>query len=242
MKIFKVRIAMAAAFAVAALLTLYSCRTPSVLLNKDLALNSHVYDVKGRQGIMIKQKLSFDKYRTVEVKRGWLKSYNYPFFIRFSGASEKLSYTLTDSLQTLHAHCLGKVRKQEFELANSYFGIVLKQEDAFAGNLLLVGGDNWDFIVYNASNTNALNETSGFMRSGDKLIRIESIRKMEGKNTVLSEMGIYGYEFIYEGKVIGTVDTMNKGKIFISKDLSPNMQMLMAGISTALLLKTDLSG
>jgi hypothetical protein len=221
-------------------LTFFSCRTPSVLLNSDLAGNSYAYDVKGRQGVMIRQKLSFDKYRTVEVKRGWLKSYDFPFFIRFKGASEKLSFTLTDSLQTMHAHCLGKVKRQEFEMANSYFGIVLKEEDAFAGNLHLVGGNNWDFIVYNASNSNALNQTSGFMRSGDKLIRIESIRKMEGKNTFLSELGIYGYEFIYEDKVIGTVDTMNKGKIYIARDLAPHLQMLVAGISTALLLKTDL--
>jgi len=223
-------------------LTLASCRTPSILLDAELAANSHMYPVKGRQGLLIKQKLSFDKYRTVEVKRGWLKSYDFPFFVHFSGASEKLGYTLSDSLYTLHANCIGKVRKQEFKLYNSYFGITLLQEDAFAGNLHLVGSGNWDFIIYNASNTNAFNDVYGFLRSGEKQISIKAIRKMEGKNTVLSQFGVYGYEFIDEGRVIGAVDVMNKGKVFIARDLSADKQMVVAGLSTALLLKTDLGG
>ncbi len=223
-----------------ALLCFVSCKTPGILLDPGFKEHADVYDVKGRNGLQIKQKLSFGPYQTGYVSRGWIRSYDLPFIVRFSGASEKLSFSIGDSINKATVYCLGKVKRQELELIRSYFGIVLKEEDAFAGNISFDENRNWDFVVYNASNTNVLKDTHGFMRSPAGQITIRALREMEGKNTVLSRLGIYGYEFLENGKKLAAVDLMNKGRIFLSPDLNQEKKLLLSAMCSALLLRTNL--
>jgi len=217
-----------------------SCKTPSVLLNQNLVSNADIYNVDGRMGLQIKQKVNFGPYSTGVIKRGWISSYNIPFIIRFSGAKEKIFFSLSDSLLTSKIHCVGKIKQVEFNLVQSHFGILLEQEDAFAGNVEIMGGKTWDFIVHNASNSNITNPIYGFANCNDEKITIKAIRKFEGKNTILSELGVYGYEFILGDKVIGAVETLNKGRVIVSKELEPEYRLLVSSLSAALLLKTNL--
>lgn len=219
---------------------LSACKTPSVLMDDSLKQNASIYPVKGRMGLQIRQKVSFGPYHTSPVKRSWIASYNIPFIIRFSGAKEKLSFNISDSLQTASVHCLGKISQTELQLVRDWFGIVLKQEDAFAGNISLGPDDNWDFIIYNASNTNVGKAVEGFLQKGDVKIQVRGIRRMEGKNTWLSSFGVYGYEFIQDHQVLATVETLNKGRVILGQSASAQTRLLCSALSCALLLKTDL--
>jgi len=184
-----------------------SCKSPSVLINNELKTNAETYLVKGKMGLQIKQKMSFGPYATGIIKRGWISSYNIPFIIRFSGAKEKLSFEIADSTNKAKVHCMGKISQSELQIIRDWFGIVLKQEDAFAGNVSFEENNHWDFIIYNASNTQVVKPVYGHVQKGDEKIFIHGIRHFEGKNTWISEFGVYGYEFVKNNKVIGTVET-----------------------------------
>lgn len=58
--------------AAAALLT-SSCNTPRLSVSDELKSSHDEYAVKGRQGILVKQRLSFGEYKTQRVKRSWTK-------------------------------------------------------------------------------------------------------------------------------------------------------------------------
>jgi len=66
----------------------FTCRVPQILVDKNLQEESIPYEVKGKNGWLINQKLSFGEYKTGEVKRSWTKGYDFPFIIRLSGAKE----------------------------------------------------------------------------------------------------------------------------------------------------------
>jgi hypothetical protein len=57
------------------LLTLFivSCSTPKLAVHDDLKPAHDEYTVKGRQGILIKQKMSFGEFATSFVKRSWTR-------------------------------------------------------------------------------------------------------------------------------------------------------------------------
>ena len=54
-----------------ALLT--SCSTAKMAVDNSQWNNTQELSVKGRQGLLIKQKLSFGEYKTISVKRSWTK-------------------------------------------------------------------------------------------------------------------------------------------------------------------------
>lgn len=58
---------------VAATIMAGSCSTPKIAVSDDLKSGHDEYAVKGRQGLLINQKLSFGNYKTQRVKRSWTK-------------------------------------------------------------------------------------------------------------------------------------------------------------------------
>ncbi len=54
-----------------------ACGSAKIALDNNEWSKSEEFAVKGRQGIMINQKLSFGNYRTVSVKRSWTKGSSY---------------------------------------------------------------------------------------------------------------------------------------------------------------------
>ena len=73
-----------------------ACSTPQMAIDQQLH-TSTAMPVKGRQGWMVNQHLSFGEFTSGKVNRGWLKRYDIPFIVRFSGAKEKLAYDLTEA-------------------------------------------------------------------------------------------------------------------------------------------------
>jgi hypothetical protein len=221
---------------------LFSCSVPKVMTESSFRQEAESYSVKGRNGLMIKQKLSFGEYQTGFVKRGWTSSYRVPFIVTFSGASEKVSFSLRDSMQTAIVHCLGQIRNQEIVLLQRFFMVPVKHEDTFAGNLHFVNDTSqWNFLIQNAFNSDPLSPSEGFASSGERRIEIKGIREMNGKNTFLSRMGIYGYELSEAGRTVAVVDLLNKGEVTLRKELQSKDRLLYSALCASLLIRRDLN-
>ena len=74
----------------------YRLQHPQMAIDQQLH-TSTAMPVKGRQGWMGNQHLPFGEFTSGKVNRGWLKRYDIPFIVRFSGAKEKLAYDLTEA-------------------------------------------------------------------------------------------------------------------------------------------------
>lgn len=229
--------------ALLALTSLFACRTAEIAI--DPSLTAEAMTVKGRNGLQIGQVIRFGDYSTDKVRRGWTKGYDTPFIIRFQAAKEKLSFTqFGPSDARAEVACVSKFKSTEIQFVRDFFGIPLKYQNFFAGNIAFSDGrSNWDFLIHNP-NGDFLREkaSAGFVQNGTKRIEIQAIRGLEGQPGWLKELTVYGHEFRQDGKVVGAVSTMNKGKVWIDPQLDAETRTVIAAVATGLLLRTDVEG
>ena len=230
-------------FLLLALTSLFSCRTPEIAL--DPSLNAKAMSVTGRNGFQIGQVIRYGEFSTDKVRRGWTKGYDIPFVLRFQKAKEKLSYTQFGPDRTrAEVSCISKFKSTEFELVRDFFGIPFEYQNFFAGNIALVSSHtNWNFILHNPNGDFLRRDASaGFAENGLQRIDIQAIRGLEGQPDWMKELTVYGHEFRIEGKVVGAVSTVNRGKVWIDPQLDTETRTVIAAIATGLLLRTDVEG
>lgn len=223
-----------------ALLALASCSTPQMAVDNELQTAAPM-PVKGRQGWMLNQTLSFGEFTTGKVKRGWLKSYDIPFIVRFSGAKEKLAYDISDGQgNTAEVFCMGKLREQDLPLFNQLFEVTLNWQDAFSGAISLnEGRQHYDFLITDLNQNNWFRPAEGFVRYGDGLIEIQPVDKLSNGKRALGMQSL-GFQFVYRGEVVGAVETLNNGRVWLKDGLAPELRLVLGSVSAALLLRSEL--
>ena len=222
-----------------------SCRTAEVAVDRDLGNGTETYVVKGKQGFQIGQFISFGNFKTGKVKRGWTFSYSVPFLVKFSGAKEKISFEQFDGNgNSAEVALVSRFKETEYQPIEDYFSVSLKYRNYFAGIIKLKDTEQpWDFIVHNVSGTSSgvsQNGTAGFVRSNHTKVDITGIRELKDSHSFLTQNDVYGYEFRLNGKVIGAVSTINNGKVWLQKDLSDDLKLILASVSSGLMLRNHI--
>ena len=224
--------------------SIFSCRTAELAVDNDLKNDTEMYSVKGRQGFQVGQTISFGDFNTSKVKRGWTFGYSIPFIVNFSGAKEKLSFRqFGENGNSADVAIISKFRETDIEPIKDYFSVSLSYKNYFAGGINLnSNNENWDFIVHNvdgASRSLKSNSTIGFVRNNQTQIDIVGLRELEGSPSIITQNDVYGYEFQLNGKVIGAVSTINNGKVWFKKDLNEDIKLVLASVSSGLMLRND---
>lgn len=220
-----------------------SCKTPDLLLSHELKRDTVAYDVRGRQGLMINQVLSFGPFKTSRVKRGWTQSYDIPFLLRFQGSKERFSFTqLSGDSLNAGVFCLGKLQSTELELVDDYLGISMEYENTFSGSIVFTKTNFWDFVINNpdAGYGNGEYATRGFVRSNNgQIIEIIPVNRLENHKG-LKNIDNYGFEFYIESKPVAAVSAMNKGKVWLRSGLSKEQSLVLSALCSAILIKSNL--
>ena len=222
-------------------LGLFACKPAEITLSSDL--NAQAMPVKGRNGLQIGQVIRYGEYKTDKVRRGWTGSYDVPFILRFQGAKEKMSFTqFGPDGKLAQVACVSKFQSTELPIVQDFFGIPLEYQNFFAGNIS-IATMNWDFIIHNP-NGDFLREkaSAGFVQNGSNRIDIQAIRGLKGQPDWMKKLTVFGHEFMINGKVVGAVSTVNRGKVWIDETLDANTRTVIAALATGLLLRTDVEG
>lgn len=223
------------------LLTIVACTTPQMMINRELKQNAPAWDVKGKQGWMINQKLSFGPYATGKVSRGWTRSYDIPFFVRFKGSREKFHFEQMGPQGSLVVHTVQSLKSKEIDFLEGYFSIPIDFKDAFSGT---IGTEDdpgkWTFVINNP-NDQFFGETSeGYLSNGNELYTIREVRQNNKKRD--TKWGsIFGYEVFRNGKVVAGIQTINNGRVWLDQTISEEETQLLAAFAAALLLRSELN-
>lgn len=222
------------------LVVLVGCKTPQMYVVPTLKNDSETLSVKGRQGFQIGRHLSFGGYATSKVKQGWVKGYDIPFFVRFQGMKEKLSFQqFGRNGEMAEVYSVGKFRSTELPFIREHFNIVLKEKNHFAGTVILNSGqDVWEFLLYNPDGELFKDEKAGFVQNNHEVIEVKGVTHLENGSNLSSKF--LGYEFIHHEKTIGAVETVNNGKVWFKNDLPDDLKLVLASLSSSLLLRTSL--
>ena len=232
-------------FILSVVLLFAACHTPNIAISSDLKTNSSVFEAKGRQGLQFNQVIKFGGYTTSKVKRGWTKSSELNFVVRFKKAEQKLSFTQnTPDNKSAEVLAVSRFKSNEIDLLRGYLSYPFDYQNSFAG--VIVPNENpdntWDFIVHNPDASLPKDADSGLIRSksgNDILIR--GVKKIEGQSGSFGQLDNLGFEFIQNGKPIGAVSTMNNGRVWLNNELSAELKLVISSVATSLLVRSNIS-
>lgn len=218
-----------------------ACKPAQMMVSDQFSTQATVMEVEGRQGFRIKQVIRFGEYATSKIKRGWTVSYDIPFVVRFRGAKEKLSYSIGNSAnQKLSVFCSSKFKEKEVGLLNDFFSLSVDYQNTFAGSIVRNEQEEvGSFIVYDPNGGGIENTTRGILNFKKKKIEIVGVRQLAGQKATWLNTEVYGYEFQENGKTIGAVSIINKGRVWMLPQLESELKLALAAVSTGLMVRNN---
>lgn len=224
--------------------------------------------VKGRQGFLIKQKLSFGEFKTTTVKRSWTKGSSWGFSvpvgndwverlnIEFIRRKQTVRFSLTDvSGNESEVTAFSKVRWTDLSIGNNPNSIV-----NIIGDVLQIGDSGtdtyavrifparneqpWEMLIDNhAAQVKAKTYTGLLAKSKWEYYTVVPVYKLlnkQGKAVALPLGGSVGFEFRNQnGVTVAAVSLIDAGVVYFNK-LSANEKFLLANAAAALLLQQQL--
>jgi hypothetical protein len=229
--------------ALLATLTLSACQTPNLVLSPDLQSEVQTMEVSGRMGLTWGRTLRFGEFSTSKVQGGWPTMTRVNFVVKFEQARQKLSFTqFGPGGRSAEVLAVGRFRNTEISLLNGHLNYTPDYVNAFSGTVVLPdGGPVWDFLV-DEPEGGTLRPVPGIARTQDGRgqISIEPVRRIEGQAAFMPTVDNWGFEFRHGGRVIGAVSLLNQGRVWMRQDISPELQQVVASMSSALLLRHSL--
>lgn len=197
------------------------------------------YDVKGRNGLAWKRKVTYGDFATSRVRGGWRTYHEFPFILTFSRARQRFSYTQYGP-DSLRAEYWGVFIHEQTDLPvlGNYFQIPLRYNQYMAGNIFVPSSNSlYEFVLNYPEINTKLTPTEGriFNKEGFT-IHIRGIQRMEQMQFNLPTN--LGFEFLIDNEVVAVVDGMVHGRVYFRRDLSDEHKTVLAAVMNGYLLRT----
>lgn len=199
------------------------------------------YEARGRNGWMLNQKLSFGPYQTGKIKRSWTSAPSFEFVVRLAKAKQKFHFAMTDNQgHTSEVFMSGELKRKELPLFDGSMSLMLPDEDLFVGTIFVNEDEQpWEFYLENPNKETVLEIVSGKLTKGSETIVIEESKYISGGKKHLGGQAL-AYQFVQNGRIIGAVEVVNKGKVYLDDSLSEAQQFVLANAAAALMLRENL--
>ena len=250
----------------AAMLCLTGCSSFKMAVHDDLKPAYDEYEVKGKQGVLVKQKMSFGEYRTNTVNRSWIKGSSSRTGIGYNDPARQewvniISREYVNRNQTIHyemnsgdlnsdVYCVARFNAESLEIGrnpNSLLNIGLEILGAggrpssmyYVQIFTSADGRPWELALDNQQAQGSPKKYTGWLaKSKDEYYTVIPVTKIEGNGKSGDTfMGAIGFEFRNkEGKTVAAVSLMNKGMVYLGRTTAEE-RFLLANACTALLLQ-----
>jgi hypothetical protein len=220
---------------------------------------SDVYEVKGRQGLMIRQRLHFGPYTTTGLRRSavqkWTSVSGVPgvFAAEHMKGKQSLRFSFTDGADTLHAELVSRVKATDLIIGyrpNSVPNICLdimaigtaRQDNNFSGSFTFPGSESqWALFLDNTAAQLRRPEPAGFIMGDSTWYTIVPVWDVKQGNKVAPMLfGAAGLEIRNaEGVAVAAVSLINNGEVFVG-NCSGRERLLLSAVCAALLLQENI--
>ncbi len=196
--------------------------------------------VTGRKAFRFNESFQFAPYSVVDVKRGWTKGSSWGLMGFSSGhKNQQYEFTLHNAKNVeWKAQCATKVSKRELE-QNMWGGeltVELTAATAFVCTFHCEKtGDDWKMLLSRKTGHAAL---TGTLTDGATSITVTGTRSLEGSSIELSTAT--GYTFLMNNAMVGAVQVINTGAVWILPSSTEEIQQILANASAALILYDDI--
>ncbi len=206
-------------------ITIASCTPFKMTISDELKASNDEYTVKGRNGILVKQKLSFGEFRTAVVKRSWISGgstvrgfgFGYPGTADYTNIisteyirrNQSIFFSLLDDeARRSEVYCISRFNAKEFTVGNrenSIFNLALdilgkggSSESHYYVQLYAAENEEpWEMVIDNkAAQSDAKTYTGILAQDKNHYYTIVPVTRLE-KNGKSGPMlfGSIGFEF-----------------------------------------------
>jgi hypothetical protein len=247
---------------------IFSCTPAKIAVDDSGWSQKEELAVKGRQGFLIKQKLTFGEFRTTSVKRSWTKGSSWAFGIPLANDwVESLNIEFVKRKQTVRFNLVdekgnesevtafSKVKWRDLTIGNNPNSIV-----NIIGDIMKIGDEGtntyavrifpsknehpWEMLIdNNAAQINAKTYTGLLAKNKSEYYVVAPVYKLvnkQGKAVSLPLGGSVGFEFRDKnGNTVAAVSLIDNGVVYFDK-VSSQEKFLLANAAAALLLQQQL--
>ncbi|AKQ47254.1 hypothetical protein TH63_19000 [Rufibacter radiotolerans] len=217
---------------------LTSCTVAEMYQSDTLLQTNREVPLEGRKFIRLKQDFKIGSFAVDGVHRGWTRVWEQGLGpLAFKSARQRFEFTLVDSTgASTYVSCQAGINSSEVQLGK-VVSVSLGGDDreVFVSTLHVPNSSAWQLITKDPGHPLSFQSFLGVLQNGDKEIMVEPVYRYKSKHRV--EAGeILGYEFKSGQEVLGAVQVINKGKVWVNKDLDFQEQRLISAAAAALLL------
>ena len=219
------------------------CRTACFDVPTDLASEAPEWTVEGRQRFSFKEAISFGPFRTAVVDRSWTKTRSWGGdWFSSSKAKQTYEFILQETSGVVwEAQCATGVSKQDMRFDDVMGGeleIEVQANVYFACSFRQKGEKKvWRLAMSQSTSEMVLN---GVLTDRKTRIQVQGSQKLQGSPIPLSDPT--GYTFVLDGDIIGAVEVINKGAVWLRPTVDPEIRSVLATASSALLLFKNIGG
>lgn len=235
---------------------LTQCKPFKIAVSDELKSGREL-SVKGRNGIMINQKLSFGEYKTEKISRSWTEGSNYnlgpmkALWANYSAKRQSIHFTLKDSANNkAEVFCLTKVSAEDYSVGRNpnsivnimadVLGVGGKSDSKFAVSIFTnKDGNAWELLLDNESaQRNSKNYVGYLAQNKENYYTIHPVTSVEkdGKKSNLP-FGAAGFEIRNkEGKSLAAISLMDNGQVYLA-NVGSREKFLLANACAAILLQ-----
>lgn len=248
------------------LLTFSACTPFKLAISDELKSNHDEYTVEGRQGLLLKEKLSFGEYQTTRVKRSWTKGSSSRSGIGWGGTAQyewvniisteyvnkkqTVNFSLSDGKNSSEVFCVSRFHSKDLQIGRKETSILNIGMDiagiggsssSFYYVQIFAGNDEtpWQLVLDNQAVQVKPKKYLGILaKNKTDYYTLVPVTKLE-KNGKTGNIlgGSVGFEFLNaQGHAVAAVSLIDKGMVFLGKT-SAAERFLLANASTALLLQ-----
>jgi hypothetical protein len=203
-----------------------ACQTAQIQLAPDLVAVEPM-TVQGANPRRWNAPISFGSWATNEVREGFTWDFGYRLLgIDASFAFQPYRLAIASGDRTVQAECVTRaaVLSRNDLSVDPSFGRIPALACGFRG-----AGEGTLRL-----NTTAMNKEEGEILFGSSRWDIRSVHRFAGSSIPSGDP--LGYEISRDGRVIATVETINRGRVWMDPALSAEEQGRVAAIATAVLL------
>ncbi len=222
-------------------LSLSGCRVAHMALPQDMQSASSGLTVEGRSLLIFRDSFHFGPYNITDVHRGWTRGKGFSIWgYSASEAEQKYEFSVNESDRTAwEVQCTTEADWSQLEMQGFLGGgltIEFSSDRQLACTLKQEGGEKFlTLVMAQSANETAL---QGIMIDGAAQIDISATHKLD--TTPLQVREPTGYIFHIGGRLVGAVEVINKGTVWLYHSVTPETRSALAATSAVLLLYQDI--
>ncbi len=217
-------------------LALAQCTVPQVAVAPQLQQSAEVLPVTGRKFLKPNGNFQIGEYTVANVHRGWRNMGGFSIFsYQNIKAKQQYEFSLQDG-KGREWYVFGASKLKEKSL-KSNTGVTIDvgpNMEYYASHFTSPESGQWHLLTVDPGQYLERRKFKGELSNRNTTYTIAPLYKLEGARLPMSD--VIGYEFKDGEQVVGTVQVINNGKVWLSPNLAPDTRMVLVSGMASLLL------